>query len=187
VRAGRVALAKLGAKRYRGALDEAMQDPQNRFPPLVELGLVEDDRALRTLIEYLIGHANDPVLYHDFGDYGSDTREELLQEIDTIRHRRRVPGLPVANYSPVGVAQWKEYLERQKDVQLSFPVYPNVSDPYLKCLARKVEWGYPDAILAIAALGREAAQPILHEFPRPSAGSPMGFAAAYGSLFERRG
>jgi len=187
VTAARVALAKLGDKEYRNALDEAMQDPQNRFPPWSELGLVGDDGALRTLIEHLIVHANDPAMYQDFGDYGSDMRDGLLQEIDTIRHRRRVPGLPVANYSPAGVAQWKDYLERHQDVQLSFPVYPNVSDPYLKCLARKVEWGYPDAILAIAAFGGEAAQPILQQFPRPSAGSPMGFAAAYGSLFERGG
>ena len=57
----------------------------------------------------------------------------------------------------------------------------------MKCLARKVEWGYPDAILAIAAFGGESAMPILHQFPRPSAGDAMGFAAAYGTLFERPG
>jgi hypothetical protein len=187
VTAARVALAKLGDKKYRDALDGAMQDPRNRYPPLGELGIVGDDRALRTLIEYLVSHANDPAMYHDFGDYGSDTREGLLQEIDSIRRRRRVPGLPSANYSPDGVAQWKDYLERHKDVQLTFPVYPNIADPYRKCLARKVEWGYPDAILAIAAFGGEAALPILQQFPRPSAGNPMGFAAAYGSLLEYGG
>jgi hypothetical protein len=187
VRAARVALAKLGEKKYRDALDDAMQDPRNRYPPLGELAIVGDDGALRTLIEFLVAHANDPAMYNDFGDYGSDTRDWLLQEIDTIRRRRRVPGLPTANYSPAGVAQWRDYLERHKDVQLTFPVYPNVSDPYLKCLARKVEWGYPDTILAIAAFGEEAALPILEQYPRPSAGSPMGFAASYGSLFEHGG
>lgn len=188
VTGARIALAKLGDKKYRAALDEAMQGPQNRYLPLGDLGVVGDDRALRTLIEYLVVHANDPAMYHDFGDYGSDTRDGLLQEIDTIRHRRRAPGLPSANYSPAGVAQWKEYLERHKDVQLTFPVYPNVSDPYLKCLARKVDWGYPDAILAIAAFGGESALPILRQFPRPSPGDPMGFVAAgYGTLFEHPG
>jgi len=187
VSSARIALAKLGDEKYRDALDDARQHTENRFPPLGELGIVGDDRALRTLIEYLVAHANDPSMYHDFGDYGSDTREGLLREIDTIRRRRRVPDLPVANYSPAGVARWKEYLDRHKDAQLTFPVYPNVTDPYLRCLARKVEWGYPDAILAIAAFGGEAALPILRQFPRPSAGDPMGFASAYGTLFERRG
>jgi hypothetical protein len=187
VNAARIALAKLGDGKYRNVLDQAVQDPKNRFPPLGELGIVGDDRALRTVIEYLVAHAIDPAMYHDFGDYGSDTREGLLQEIDTIRYRRRVPGLPTANYAAEGVAQWNEYLERHRDVPLTFPVYPNVSDPYLECLVRKVEWGYPDAILAIAAFGGESALPILRQFPRPPAGNPMGFAAAYGSLFEHGG
>ena len=187
VQSARIALAKLGDKNYRDALDEAMRDPKVRFFPLSDLAIVGDDRALRTLIEYLVAHANDPAMYNDFGDYGSDTRDWLLQEIDTIRHRRRVPGLPVANYSPAGIAQWKDYLERHKDQQLTFPVYPNVSDPYLKCLARKVEWGFPDAILAIAAFGGEQAPAILRQFPRPSAGDPMGFASAFGTLLERGG
>ena len=187
VNAARIALAKLGDKQYRDALDDAMQDSKRRYVPLGELAIVGDDGALRTLIEYLVAHANDPAMYQDFGDYGSDIREGLLQEIDSIRRRRRVPGLPNANYSPEGVAQWKDYLERHKDAQLTYPVYPSVSDSYLKCLARKVEWGYPDAILAIAAFGGESALPILRQFPRPSAGDPMGFAAAYGTLFERPG
>jgi hypothetical protein len=187
VSAARIALAKLGDKEYRDALDHAAQHPKNRFPPLGELTIVGDDGALRTLIEYLVSHANDPAMYHDFGDYGSDTRDGLLQEIDTIRRRRRLPGLPNANYSPEGVAQWKDYLERHKDAQLTFPVYRNVSDPYLQCLARKVDWGYPDAILAIAAFGGESALPILRQFPTPSPGDPMGFASAYGTLFERPG
>jgi hypothetical protein len=188
VRTARVALAKLGDKMYRDALDEALQDPKHQYPPIDELAIVADDRALQTLIEYLIAHANDPAMYNDFGDYGSDTRDWLVREIDTIRRRRRVPDLPSADYSPAGIAQWKDYLERHKDVQLSFPVYLNVSDPYLKCLARKVEWGYPDAILGIAAFGGDAALPILRQFPRPSAGDPMGFGAVgYGTLFERPG
>jgi hypothetical protein len=187
VRSARIALAKLGDKKYRDALDQSTQDAKHQYPPIDELAIVGDDGALRTLIEYLLAHADDPAMYRNFGDYGSDTRDWLLQEIDTIRRRRRVPDLPVADYSPAGIAQWKDYLERQKDEQLTFPVYPNVSDPYLKCLARKVEWGYPDAILAIAAFGGESALPILRQFPRPSAGDPMGFAAAYGTIFERRG
>jgi hypothetical protein len=187
VSASRVALAKLGDETYRQELDAAFRNPKTRFLPLGELGIVGDDQALRSLIEYLIQHATDPSMYHDFGDYGSDTREGLLQEIDMIRRRRRVPDLPAADFSPAGILQWKEYLEKHKDQQLTFPVYPNVSDPYLKCLARKVEWGYPDAILAIAAFGRESALPILRQFPPPSKGEPMGFASSFGSLFEHGG
>jgi hypothetical protein len=188
VRSARVALARLGDAKYRDALDDWQQDPKHPYPPVGDLTNVGDDRALRTLIEYLVAHANDPAMYHNFGDYGSDAREGLLRDIDSIRSRRRVPGLPAANYSPQGVAQWRDYLASHKDAQLTIPVYPEVSDPYLKCLARKVEWGYPDAILAIAAFGGDAALPILRQFPQPSAGDPMGFGAlGYGTLFDRPG
>jgi len=129
VSSARIALAKLGDEKYRDALDDWRQDPKHPYPPVGDLTIVGDDRALRTLIEYLVAHANDPAMINDFGDYSSDAREGLLRDIDSIRSRRRAPGLPNANYSPEGVAQWKGYLASHKDVQLTFPVYPNVADP----------------------------------------------------------
>lgn len=78
--------------------------------------------------------------------------------------------------------QWKTWLESHKWRTLSEPVYKRVSDPYLRCLARKVEWGYPDAILDIATFGGEAAGPILREFPRPSAGEPMGARSLFSEI-----
>jgi hypothetical protein len=78
VSAARVALAKLGDKKSREALDQWLQDPKRQYPPIGELAIVRDDGALRTLIEYLVAHANDPAMYRDFGDYGSDTRDWLL-------------------------------------------------------------------------------------------------------------
>ena len=188
VKSARVALAKLGDEKYRDALDEAMKNPKNRFSSLSELAIVGDDGALRTLIGFLVAHADDPAMISNFGDYETDARGGLLHDIDSIRSRRRAPGLPNANYSPEGVARWKDYLASHKDLQLTFPVYPDVADPYLKCLARKVDWGYPDAILAIAAFGGDAALPILRQFPRPSARDPMGFGAVgYGTIFDRPG
>lgn len=185
VAAARIALAKLGDQPYRRQLDDALHDPQNNFRPIGALEIVGDDQALRELIEYLVAHANDPSMVHNFGDHSTDSREGLLHAIDTIRRRRRVPDLPRADYSPAGVAQWEDYLEKHKTQQLTFPVYPHVSDLYLRCLARKVDWGYPDAILAIAAFGGPAAMPILRQFPPPSPGDSMGYAAAFRSLFEQ--
>jgi len=66
VSAARVALAKLGDKKSREALDQWLQDPKRQYPPIGELAIVGDDGALRTLIEYLVAHANDPAMYRDF-------------------------------------------------------------------------------------------------------------------------
>jgi hypothetical protein len=160
----KIALAKLGDEQYRGGLR------------LEEVSFIADDHSLLALIEFLIAHANDPEMVQDFGDYSTDYRDSILHSIDTIRRRRRVPDLPMAGYSSEGIAQWKGYLEKHRSQQLTFPVYPNVSDPYLQCLARRVDWGYPDAILAIAAKGGPAAIPILRQFPQPWKQEAMGFA-----------
>jgi hypothetical protein len=176
VTASRDMLAKLGDENARTLLDAEFGKPETAYTALASLSFVGDDRALLALIHYLIDHADDPAMIQDFGDYSMDSREELLLEIDSIRRRRIVPGLPTADYSPGGIAQWKDYLAKYEGQKLTFPVYPNVSDPYLQCLARRVEWGYPDAILAIAASGNSSAASILRHFPQLTQNSPMGFA-----------
>jgi len=175
VAASRDALAKLGDESSRSRLDSQLSQPQtaqNAFPSLAFIG---DDRALLALIHYLVDHAQDPAMLQDFGDYQVDERAWFLQAIDSIRQRRRVPGLPAGDYCPTGIAQWKEYLATHEGRQLTCPVYPTVSDPYLKCLARRVEWGYPDAILAIAASGNNSAASVLRQFPSPARNALMGF------------
>jgi hypothetical protein len=164
--AARAALAKLGDEDYRAGLDMA------------SLSFVGDDRALAALIEFLIAHAKDPAMLQDFGDYQVDRRDGILKDIDTIRRRRRAPDLPTADYSDAGIAQWKAYLEKHKGQQLTFPAYPIVDDPYLRCLARRVDWGYPDAILAIAAKGGDAARHALQQFPKAEKPAAMGFAVS---------
>lgn len=113
-------------------------------------------------------------LQHGPADGPVDLRGLILESIRDVARRHRVLDLPFADYSPEGILQWKTWLESHKWRTLSEPVYKPVSDPYLRCLARRVEWGYPDAILDIATFGGEAARPILNEFPRPLAGEPMG-------------
>ena len=53
-------------------------------------------------------------------------------------------------------------------------MFESVSDPYLQCLARRVEWGHPDAILDIATFGGPAAEAILKQFPAPKSREVMG-------------
>jgi hypothetical protein len=166
VRTARIALAKMGDEQYRAGLNRD------------EASFIADDRALTTLIEFLVAHAKDPAMYVDFGDYGSDYRDTLLYEIDLIHRRRRMPDLPLADYSDAGILQWKAYLEKHKGEQMTFPAYPEVADPYLKCLARRVDWGFSDAILAIAAHGGDAALSILHQLPRPWKPDMMGYAVS---------
>jgi hypothetical protein len=173
--AARTALAKLGDESAYATVKK--QWAQHRAGPYpARIDFIGDDWALQTLVEFLIQHANDPrmVVQHGPADGPYDARSSLLAEIRRISRRHVVPDLPDADYSPSGIAQWKAWLGKYKGQHLSTPVFESVSDPYLQCLARRVEWGHPDAVLDIATFGGPAAEAILKQFPAPKSGEVMG-------------
>ena len=173
--AARTALAKLGDENAYAAIKQ--QWAQHRAGPYpARIDFIGDDWALQTLVEFLIQHAKDPrmIVEHGPTDAPYDGRSGILTEIRGIARRHVVPDLPDADYSPSGIAQWKAWLGKYKGQHLSTPVFESVSDPYLQCLARRVEWGHPDAILDIATFGGPSAEAILKQFPAPRSGEVMG-------------
>ena len=173
--AARTALAKLGDENaYAAIKQEWAQHRAGPYPARIDF--IGDDWALQTLVEFLIQHANDPRMIEEHGpaDGPYDYRSGILKEIRGIARRHVVPDLPDADYSPSGIAQWKLWLGKYKGQHLSTRVFESVSDPYLQCLARRVEWGHPDAILDIATFGGPSAEAILKRFPAPRSGEVMG-------------
>lgn len=182
----RQALAKLGDQEMIRSIRESW----NRKSAMMraDLGEIGDDWALTTMVAYLIDHVDDPAMHIQSGpaDGPVDLRSLILESIRDIGRRHRVLDLPIsADYSPEGILLWKTWLESHKGRTLSEPVYKHVSDPYLRCLARKVEWGYPDAILDIATFGGNSAGPILREFPRPFPGEPMGARSLFPEIVSQ--
>lgn len=182
----RQALAKLGDE----AAIRSIRESWNQTNPMLRANVSElgDDWALTTLVGYLIDHVNDPAMHIEQGpaDGPEDVRSWILESIRDIARRHRVLDLPAAaDYSPEGILIWKTWLESHKWRTLSEPVYKHVSDPYLRCLARRVEWGYPDAILDIATFGGNPAEPILRDFPRPFPGEPMGARSLFPEIVDR--
>jgi hypothetical protein len=114
------------------------------------------------------------IVPHGPADGPIDVRSLSLAEIEGIARRHVVPYLPDADYSPSGVAEWKAWIDKYKGQHLSTPVFESISDPYLQCLARRVEWGHPDAILDIATFGGASAEAILKRFPALHSGEVMG-------------
>jgi hypothetical protein len=178
--AARTALAKLGDETAYATVKK--QWAQHRAGPYpARIDFIGDDWALQTLVEFLIQHANDPrmVVQHGLADGPEDSRSGILAQIRGIARRHAIPDLPDADYSPSGIAQWKAWLGKYKGQHLSTPVFESVSDPYLQCLARRVEWGHPDAVLDIATFGGAAAEAILQQFPAPRSGEVMGARELY--------
>jgi hypothetical protein len=174
--AARTALAKLGDENAYAAIEQQWAHPPRtvRYSPRIDF--IGNDSALQTLVDFLIRHANDPGMIVQSGpaDGPYDVRSGILAEIKGIARRHVVPDLPDADYSPSGIAEWKAWLGKYKGQHLSTPVFESVSDPYLQCLARRVEWGHPDAILDIATFGGASAEAILKRFPAPGSGEVMG-------------
>jgi hypothetical protein len=178
--AARTALAKLGDETAYAKVKK--QWAQHRAGPSpARIDFIGDDWALQTLVEFLIQHANDPrmVVQHGPADGPEDYRSGILAQIRGIARRHAIPDLPDADYSPSGISQWKAWLGKYKGQHLSTPVFESVSDPYLQCLARRVEWGHPDAVLDIATFGGPAAEAILKQFPAPRSGEVMGARELY--------
>ncbi|MGD1080927.1 MAG: hypothetical protein ABR881_21625 [Candidatus Sulfotelmatobacter sp.] len=176
----RTALAKFGDETAYATVKK--QWAQHRAGPYpARIDFIGDDWALQTLVEFLIQHANDPrmVVQHGPADGPEDYRSRILAQIRGIARRHAIPDLPDADYSPSGIAQWKAWLGKYKGQHLSTPVFESVSDPYLQCLARRVEWGHPDAVLDIATFGGPAAEAILKQFPAPRSGEVMGARELY--------
>jgi hypothetical protein len=183
--AARTALAKLGDESAYAVIKK--QWTEHRVSPYpANIDFIGDDWALQTLIEYLIEHVNDPRMKVQFGpsDAPYDGRKGLLAQIRGIARRHVVPDFPDADYSPSGIAQWKAWLDKHKGQHLSRPVFETVSDPYLQCLARRVEWGHPDAILDIATFGGPSAEAILKQFPAPHAGEVMGARELFPEILQ---
>ncbi len=183
--AARTALAKFGDESAYAAIKKQWaQQRISAYPANIDF--IGDDWALQTLIESLIEHVNDPRMRVQFGpsDAPYDGRKGLLAQIRGIARRHVVPDLPDADYSPSGIAQWKAWLEKYKGLHVSKPVFESVSDPYLQCLARRVEWGHPDAILDIATFGGPSAEAILKQFPAPHAGEVMGARELFPEILQ---
>jgi hypothetical protein len=183
--AARTALAKLGDEAAYAVIKRQWSREHTKpYPARVDF--IGDDWALQALIERLVQHANDPRMKVQFGpsDAPYDVRDRILAEIRGIARRHVVPELPDADYSPSGVTAWKAWLGKYEGQRVSKPVFEGVSDPYLQCLARRVEWGHPDAILDLSTFGGAPAEAILKQFPAPHSGEIMGASTLFSDILQ---
>jgi hypothetical protein len=169
----RNALAKLGDAEAYGQMK---RDVQKGTESGWNLTLINDDFVVVTMVQFLIDHVDDPRMQTSQGpsDGPYDYRDPLLEEIKDFARTRRIPEFPDADYSPSGIEKWKAWLAKYKGKEFSKPVSEGVADTYLRCLARKVEWGFPDAVLDIGSSGRPDSAAVLKDFPTPPVGEPMG-------------
>jgi hypothetical protein len=125
--------------------------------PGEKLRMVGNREAVRALLKYFFAHAADSNRYHNHGDYESDSMDAVLVPLLKI-----VRNPPNAGSSTTGGAkEWAAWWEHNRLDPLAFSFGTQIAAPYTQCLVRKIEWGFPDAILDLGTHGDRQALPVL--------------------------
>ena len=182
--AAQVSLAKLGdtaaMRQLASELDGSLPLTKTRSKgwTVRKLALVGNDWSVSVLMDYLDAHRNDlfsrsdpskqgdvgllrPGLASGFGivnELGCYALEVDLGFCDTpIRNPPPRIGDPEAD-----VKVWADWWEESKRGSVLWAIQKHdFRDPRLQCLVRKVNWGFPDAIVDLATLAGQDAEPIL--------------------------
>jgi hypothetical protein len=144
-----------------------------------QLAVIGDDRAIAILMTFLADHEFDKSRIRDAGDYKYDPLTDVITSVFDISSRRTISDLPT-RWSGQSTS-WDQYLEvwrkwwdGHKGRPVSTAPYMTVRNPSLKCLARKVDWGFADSVLDIADRFGKAGLDVLRSFPTPIVIQPWG-------------
>jgi HEAT repeat protein len=158
--AAQVSLARLGDQNAFEQLELELTGTERGGWAADKLLRVGNDKAISILMSFLVAHLADNSLYVDMGDTGSDVRYHIIDVL--APSLLNPPSEPNGNIT-VTLEKWATWWERNRLKPLTLAVSDDLQDPYLQCLARKVEWGFPEAILDLGAAGNPQAIPALRK------------------------
>jgi len=165
--AAQVSLAKLGVEEAKQQLIEefeAIEKPlgtaaRTWWAPR-KLARVGNDWSVSIMMNYFVGHSGETAGRVSHGDY----REEpalngVIRELNGII---RDPPASFGIESPEAISQWTAWWAKYKSGSVVWSLHDmNLQDPQLQCLARKIDWGFPDAIIDLATIDGRQAIPLL--------------------------
>src|SRR6185437_11899251 len=157
--AAQVSLAKFGDKTSLNELRDELNS-QHGGDSIEKLLRAGSNETIDILMDYLRNHASDSALSRRYGDYTIDTRLAIVKGIARI-----IPNPPTNSSGTIdlSIQRWLG-LWHQGNIQVLS--LPEPEDAYLQCLARKIEWGFPDAILDMANTGDTRVIPLLRILTR---------------------
>jgi hypothetical protein len=155
--AAQVSLAKLGD---RASLDQIEQELESGNGPgyaAQKLGRVGSVEVADVLLKYFFAHASDPDRFQSHGDYGSDSMMGIAQALTSfVRNPPTLSGTVSGDSK-----EWAAWWEKNKANPLAFFIGGDPRNPRVQCLVRKVEWGFPEAILDLGSAGDPQVIPVL--------------------------
>lgn len=145
--AAQVSLVRLGDKGAMEQLEQELSETKLPYVAIDKLVRIGTDKAISALMTFLLTHLSDNSLYVDLGDASEDVRQYIISAL--AKHLQIGPLAQNGNFS-VALQDWVAWWDHSKGRPIALSISNELQDPYLKCLARKVEWGFPNAILDLA-------------------------------------
>jgi HEAT repeat protein len=156
--AAQASLARLGDKGALDQLEKELNGPNSTSNAVSKLVRAGSDKALSILMGYLRAHVSDNSLYHDFGDYATDVRSEITEGIS---EQLQIGPVRTDGFLGGSLQDWLTWWDQNRGKSVTLSISGDFRDPYLKCLARKVEWGFPDAIFDMEQTHEPQVIPVL--------------------------
>jgi hypothetical protein len=160
--AAQVSLAKLGDENAMAELIDELNGGRTLNPPstaVQKLLIVGNSKAITALLNFLAAHPT-PVWEGWQVDHPHDIRRgiiiglaDILEEAP-IRKNGKYQGT-IEDW----VSWWKHGQLKPNPLSIS----GDFQEPYLQCLCRKIEWGFPMAIVDLGATGDARAVPIIQK------------------------
>jgi hypothetical protein len=148
-----VALAKLGDHAAFDEIAHELEWREGNGTAAQKLGQVGSLEAVRVLLKYFYAHAADPDRFQTHGDYGSDSMRGVVEALASFVRNPPSFGGSVSD----DAKDWAAWWDQNKSNPLAFSFSGSLRNPFLQCLARKVDWGFPEAILDLGTAGKPEA------------------------------
>jgi hypothetical protein len=159
--AAQVSLAKLDDEKAMAELNEELNGKSTFFRDtrvaIPKLLFVDNGKSLAILLKFLNVHP-DPILVGSELDNPHDLRSLLIAELaDMVEYADdQAYGRP-----PRSIVDWDNSWKHGKATPIPLSLSIDVQNSYLECLCRKIEWGFPMAMIDLAATGDPRVVPIL--------------------------
>jgi hypothetical protein len=153
-----VSLAKLGDEGAMAELDEELTHTDLRVV-IPKLLFVANGKSIAMLLKFLGTHP-EPIMFGGEVDNPHDLRRSLIVRLaDTVEYADdRAYGK-----HPRSDAEWADLWKHGKATPMPLSLSIDSQNPYLECLCRKIEFGFPMAMIDLAATGDPRVVPILLE------------------------
>jgi HEAT repeat protein len=160
--AAQVSLAKLGDENAMAELIDELNGGRSFSPPssaIQKLLLVGNSKAITILLNYLAAHPT-PVWEGWQVDNPYDIRRGIIIGLADILEE--APIRKNGKYQGT-LEDWVSWWKHGKLKPNPLSVSDDFQQPYLQCLCRKIEWGFPMAIIDLGATGDSRAVPIIQK------------------------